>query len=67
MINVLDIKVGQRLQLHGGISAEVVENMDDGMWLQVKYLEAPNPDDVGSIELCHAQDIVKLTDAPEGV
>lgn len=67
MINVLDIKVGQRLLLQGGIAAEVVENMEDGMWVQVKYLKAPNPDDVGSIELCHAQDIVKLSDAPEGV
>lgn len=67
MINVLDVKVGQRLLLQGGISAEVVENMDDGMWLQVKYLEAPNGNDVGAIELCHAQDILKITDAAEGV
>lgn len=67
MINVLDIQVGQRLLLQGGISAEVVENMEDGMWLQVKYLESPNADDVGSVELCHAQDILKITDAAEGV
>ncbi len=61
MINVLTIRTGDRLQLREGILAEVTENMEDGMWLQVKYLEVPNrPGDVGLIELCHAQDILKL-------
>ncbi len=68
MINVLDLKVGSKIQLREGVLAEVVENMEDGMWLQVKYLQVPNnPSDVGAIELCHAQDIVKLADAAEGV
>jgi len=68
MINVLNVKSGSKLQLHEGIVAEVVENMEDGMWLQVKYLEVPNnPDEVGAIELCHAQDIVKVLSAAEGV
>jgi hypothetical protein len=35
--------------------------MEDGMWLQVKYLEVPNsPAEAGAVELCHAQDIVKV-------
>lgn len=68
MINILDIKVGSKLLLREGVVAEVLENMQDGMWLQVKYLEVPNsPDEVGSIELCHAQDILKVSDAAEGV
>jgi len=68
MINVLDIKAGNKLLLRDGVVAEVVENMEDGMWLQVKYLEVPNnPNDVGSIELCHAQDILKVPGAGEGV
>jgi hypothetical protein len=67
MINVLTIQVGQRLQLHEGIVAEVTENMEDGMWLQVKYLHVPkNPAEAGLVELCHAQDIVKLLGASEG-
>ena len=66
MINVLDLKVGTKLQLHEGIVAEVVENMEDGMWLQVKYLAVPNsPDEVGAVELCHAQDIISVS--TEGV
>jgi hypothetical protein len=68
MINILDIKVGSKLLLREGVVAEVLENMQDGMWLQVKYLEVPNsPDEVGSIELCHAQDILNVSDAAEGV
>lgn len=61
MINVLELKPGQRLSLRGGIVAEVVENMEDGMWVQVEYLEVPaNGAEVGSVELCHAQDIVTV-------
>ena len=68
MINILDIKVASKLLLREGVVAEVLENMQDGMWLQVKYLEVPNsPNEVGSIELCHAQDIINVSDAAEGV
>jgi hypothetical protein len=61
MIDVMAIKIGTRLQLREGMVAEVLENMEDGQWLQVRYLEAPGrPDDVGATELCHAQDITKV-------
>jgi len=60
MINVLDLKPGDRLKLREGIVAEVTQNMDDGMWVEVKYLEAREARDFGLIELCHAQDILAL-------
>jgi hypothetical protein len=64
MINVLTLKAGDRLELEDGTIAEVVENMEDGMWVQVRYLKAPrNPAEVGAVELCHAQDIVKILNA----
>jgi hypothetical protein len=67
MIDLLAIKVGDRLQLREGIVAEVVENMEDGMWLQVRYLEVSNTSaEVGAIELCHEQDIVKVLSSSEG-
>jgi hypothetical protein len=67
MIDVLAVKVGTRLKLHEGIIAEVTENMEDGMWLQVRYLEVSNTlAEIGAIELCHAQDIVGVLSAPEG-
>ena len=67
MIDLLAIKAGARLQLREGIVAEVIENMEDVMWLQVKYLEVPRtPAEVGTIELCHAQDILQVLSASEG-
>jgi hypothetical protein len=61
MIDVMAIKVGTRLKLQEGVVAEVTENMEDGQWLQVRYLEAPGrPEDVGLVELCHAQDVIKV-------
>jgi hypothetical protein len=61
MIDVTTIKVGTRLILQEGVVAEVIENMEDGQWLQVRYLESPaRPGEVGTIELCHAQDVVKV-------
>jgi hypothetical protein len=62
MINVLDLRPGDRLQLQDGGVAEVVENMEDGMWVQVRYLGSSGQNDASdeAVELCHAQDIVKI-------
>jgi len=60
MINMLDLKPGDRLQLRERIIAEVTENMQDGMWVEVRYLDAPKPADIGLVELCHAQDILAV-------
>ncbi|MBE7204663.1 MAG: hypothetical protein INR70_43650 [Parafilimonas terrae] len=66
MINVFDIKAGEMLALREGIVAKVVENMADGMWLQVEYLEVPGDESqVGAVELCHAQDILKVVSPPQ--
>jgi hypothetical protein len=61
MIDLTAIKVGTKLKLQEGVVAEVTENMDDGQWLQVRYLESPGrPAEVGAVELCHAQDIIRI-------
>jgi hypothetical protein len=61
MIDLMTLKPGDRLQLVKGIVAEVTENMDDGMWVEVRLIEAPErPAEIGAVELCHAQDIVKV-------
>ena len=63
MIDLMSLKPGDRLQLHKGIVAEVTENMGDGQWV-VKLIEAPDPSvEIGAVELCHAQDIVKVLGA----
>ena len=61
MIDVTAVAVGTKLKLADGVVAEVTENMEDGQWLQVRYLESPGrPAEVGTVELCHAQDIIKV-------
>lgn len=60
MIDVGAVAVGTKLKLADGVVAEVTENMQDGQWLQVRYLESSRPSDVGAVELCHAQDIIKV-------
>jgi hypothetical protein len=64
MIDLMNLKPGDRLLLQKGIVAEVTENMGDGQWLEVKLIEAPDPSvEIGAVELCHAQDIVKVLGA----
>ena len=61
MINFMDLQAGQRLRLKDGAVAEVVENIGDGIWVQVRYLEAPkSPSMVGTEELCHSEEAVGL-------
>ena len=61
MIDVTAIAAGTKLKLQKGVVAEVTENMEDGQWLQVRYLESPGrPAEVGTVELCHAHDIGKI-------
>ena len=60
MIDVMAIKVGTRLKLQEGVVAEVLENMGDGQWLQVRYLQSNRPADLGITELCHAQDVIDV-------
>ena len=61
MIDVMAIKVGAWVKLQEGVIAEVTENMEDGQWLQVRYLESPDrPAEIGTVELCHAQDVIKV-------
>ena len=64
MIDLMTLKAGDRLQLQNRIVAEVTENMGDGMWVEVRLIEFPErPEEVGAVELCHAQDIVKVLGA----
>jgi hypothetical protein len=61
MIDLTDIKVGARLKLQKDVIAEVIENMGDGEWVQVRCLVSPSrPEEVGAVELCHASDVVKV-------
>ena len=58
MIELSAIKVGSRLRLVGGVTAEVLEVVNDE-WAKVRVLEVPGGEP-GAEELCHATDIIEL-------
>jgi hypothetical protein len=57
MLTVNDVRIGTKLLIAGGLSAEVIENMGDGEWLRVRLLSGA---DAGVEELCHATDVLEI-------
>lgn len=58
-LNVLHIVAGTRLRLVGNSVVEVITNPQDGIWLLVRYLEAPDdPSRVGSEDMVFAEDVL---------
>ena len=60
MIELSGVAPGNKLRLVGGITAEVLEIVNDE-WVRVRLIEVPSGGPaVGTEELCHATDIVEL-------
>ena len=52
--------VGNKLRLVGGVTAEVLEIVNDE-WAKVRLIEVPDrAGDAGTEELCHATDIIEV-------
>ncbi len=58
MIELSGIAPGDKLRLVGGITAEVLEIVNDE-WAKVRLIDAPNGE-AGTEELCHATDIIEV-------
>ena len=58
MIELSSVAVGNKLRLVGGITAEVLEIVNDE-WAKVRLIEVPNGE-IGTEELCHATDIIEV-------
>ncbi len=58
MIELSGVAVGNKVRLVGGVTAEVVEIVNDE-WAKVRLIELPGGDP-GAEELCHATDIIEL-------
>lgn len=57
MLNFMQLTPGQKLRLKDGRTAEVLENIGDGIWVQVRFLDESGPgeaDDDG--ELLHCEE-----------
>lgn len=60
MINLMPVTEGSLLKLVSGAMAEVVENIGDGQWVNVRYISHPDTGLVGEEELCHGSDVVSI-------
>ncbi len=60
MIELIGIEPGAKLRVVGGITAEVVEAVNDE-WVRVRLVEVPEGrGTVGAEELCHATDVIEV-------
>ena len=58
MIELSSVAVGDKLRLVGGITAEVLELVNDE-WAKVRLIEVP-AGQPGTEELCHATDVIEV-------
>jgi hypothetical protein len=62
MINVIELKPGDHIQLSGDVIAEVVANPRDEIWIRARYVKVPNgSSQEGTEEMIFAEDIVDLS------
>ena len=60
--NIWDLKSGDRITLDSEVTAEVVAPTEDGEWIRVKYMDAPeSPEIIGTEDLCSTDEIVSYT------
>lgn len=58
MLNLMEVRPGQMIRLKSGATAEVVENVGDGMWLKARLED-------GDEELVFCEDIASLVETQE--
>jgi hypothetical protein len=56
MLNLLDVQPGQVIRMKNGTTAEVVENIGDGIWLKARLAD-------GEEDLVFCEDIAGVDDA----
>ena len=60
MIELIGVEPGARLRVVGGITAEVLEAVNDE-WVRVRLVEVPEGRGTsGAEELCHATDVIEI-------
>jgi hypothetical protein len=65
MVNLMDLKSGQCVRLRSGAVGEVIDNLGDGIWVQLRIQSSPDSDHAaGEEELIHCEEIVALAEAP---
>jgi hypothetical protein len=63
MIELIGVQRGAKLRIVGGITAEVLESLNDE-WVRVRLVEVPDgKGTAGTEELCHATDVIEVVSA----
>ncbi len=63
MIDLTGVQRGAKLRVVGGITAEVLESVNDE-WVRVRLVDVPEgKGTVGTEELCHATDVIEVVSA----
>lgn len=63
MINLMELKTSDRVRLRSGAIGEVIDNMGDGIWVQLRLVSVNGKDgSIGDEELVHCEDIVGMAD-----
>ena len=59
--SIWELKPGEHIKLDQGLVAEVVAPTEDGVWIRVKYIHAPeSPDIVGTEDICNTEEILSV-------
>lgn len=62
MINLMTVENGTRLKLRSGAIGEVIENVGDGIWVQMRMLVDADGQAIDEEELVHCEDITSVAD-----
>ncbi len=63
VINIMLLEPGRKIMLANGVTAEVVSNPRDGVWIFARYVSsAGDVSLVGTEEMVFAQDVVGVLD-----
>ena len=65
-LDLVAIQVGAKVRLVGGETAEVIDNPKDGMWILLRYIDAPDePELLGEEDLVFWADVLGVLESDD--
>ena len=62
-MDLWELKLGVRVRLESGSVGEILAPTEDGDWIRIRYVQAPDePHLVGTEDLCSSEEILGLAD-----
>lgn len=61
MLHLMKLEVGQKVRTTGGSIGEITENIGDGVWVQLRWVDVSEEGrEVGGEDLVHCEEIAAL-------